>query len=110
MNYDFTFQNWEMHGKRNCARLEFSGSIQTKPDSQAKPGAMSISIQDGTCSGISWFDPELGITIDTTLNQDFKMVMLIPQNQKPKPGVPAKMQSLTNQMNQVMTIKLVSVK
>jgi hypothetical protein len=110
MNYDFTFQNWEMHGKRNCARLEFSGSIQTKPDPSAKPGAMSISIQDGTCSGISWFDPELGITIDTTMNQDFKMVMLIPQNQKPKPGVPAKMQSLTNQMNQVMTIKLVSVK
>ena len=109
MNYDFTFQRWEMHGKRNCARLEFSGTIQTKPDPNAKPGAMSISIADGSTSGVSWFDPELGITIDTTMNQDMKMVIQLPQNPKAKPGAP-RMPSMTNQMNQVMTIKLVSVK
>jgi hypothetical protein len=115
MNYDFTFQSWEMHGKRNCARLEFSGTIQTKPDPNAKPGAMSISILDGTSTGISWFDPELGITIDTTMNQNIKLVMHIPQSQYAKPGAVApgaatRMQSITNQMNQEMTIKLVSVK
>src|ERR1035437_6329864 len=68
MKYDFTFQRWEMHGKRNCARLEFTGTIQTKPDPNAKPGGMSISILDGNTTGISWFDPELGITIDTQMN------------------------------------------
>ncbi len=69
-----------------------------------------MSIHDGTASGTSWFDPELGITIDTGLNQNFKMVMQVPQNPRAKPGTAVKMQSITNQMNQAMTIKLVSVK
>ena len=110
MNYDFTFQSWEMHGTRNCARLDFQGTIQTKPDPEAKPGAVAIDIQDGTCSGTSWFDPDLGITIDTTMNQTMNMVMHVPQNPRAKPGTAVKMQSITNQMNQAMTIKLVSVK
>jgi hypothetical protein len=102
-----------MHGQRNCARMEFTGNIQTKPDPNAKPGGMSISILDGNTTGISWFDPELGITIDTQMNQDMKMVIQFPMPQRAKPGAktPApKMQSITNQMNQVMNIKLESVK
>lgn len=113
MKYDITFQKWEMHGKRNCARLEFQGTVETKPDPQAKPAAMSMSLQDGVTSGVSWFDPELGITIDTTLNQNFTAVILMqmPQNRRAQThGAAPKMQSITNVMNQAMTIKLVSVK
>jgi len=110
LDYTITFQSWEMHGKRNCARLEFSGTIQTKPDPNAKPGDMSISITDGNAFGASWFDPELGITIDTKLNQDMKVTIRLPQNPRAKPGNAAQMQNITSQMNQVMTIKLVSVK
>lgn len=110
MDYTFTFQSWEMHGKRNCARLEFQGTITTKPDSNSKPAAMSISILDGNSSGVSWFDPELGKTIDTSMNQDMKMVIRMPMPQRGKPGAAARVQSITNQMNQVITIKLVSVK
>jgi hypothetical protein len=113
MAYDVTLQGWEMHGKRNCARLEFRGTMQTKPDPNAKAGAMSISILDGNTSGAAWFDPELGITIDTKMNQDLKMVVRVPIPQRAKAGAkPAapQMQSITNQMSQVMTIKLESVK
>ena len=113
MSYDVTFQSWEMHGKRNCARMEFRGTMQTKPDPNAKPGGMSISILDGNTSGVSWFDPELGITIDTQMNQDMKMVIRVPIPQRAKAGgKPAAplVQSITNQMNQGMTIKLESVK
>jgi hypothetical protein len=109
MHYDITFQSREMHGKRNCARLEFSGTIKTRPDANAKPGGMSTSIQDGNTTGVSWFDPELGITIDTTMNQDMQMVIQLPQDPKARAGTP-KMPSMTNQMNQVMSIKLVLVK
>jgi hypothetical protein len=110
MNYDFTFQSWEMHGKRECARVEFQGTIQSKPGSGPGPSGMSMSVQDGTTTGVFWFDPELGITIDTTMNQDLTMLMQLPQNQKAKNSADAKMQSITSQMNQVMSIKLVSVK
>lgn len=103
MAYDFTFASWEMHGKRNCARLEFQGSVNLKPDANAGKSGFSMTIQDGTASGIAWFDPELGITIDTTMNQNFTMLMQVPNGR-------GKMQSITNTMDQAMNIKLVSVK
>jgi len=108
MAYEVTLQSWEMHGKRNCARMEFQGTIQTKPDPAVKPGAMSISILEGNTSGVAWFDPDLGITIDTKMTQDLKMVIRVPM---PARGAAApQMQGITNQMSQVMTIKLESVK
>ena len=110
LNYDFTLKSWEMHGKRNCARLEFAGTIKSMPDTNASPTGMTMNITDGNSSGISWFDPELGITIDTTMNQDMNMVMKLPMNPRGNRGAAGQMQSITNQMNQVMTIKLISVK
>jgi hypothetical protein len=110
MDFDCTFQSWEKHGKRNCARIEFRGTMNSIPGTNANPAAMSMSILNGNSSGVSWFDPELGITIDTTMNQDMKMVMNMPMNPRGNPGAAGRMQTITNQMNQVMTIKLVSVK
>lgn len=107
---NFTFQNWELHGKRNCARLEFQGTITNKPDTDAKPAGMSVSITDGNSSGVSWFDPELGITIDTTMNQDMNMVITVPMNPRGNPDATARMQNITSHMNQIINIKLVSVK
>ncbi len=111
LDYTFTFQNWEKHGPRNCARLEFSGTIKTKPDpdASAAPGGMTISNLNGTSSGTSWFDPEIGLTIDTSMNQDMSMVINLP-SQFGKRGAGGKTQSITNQMTQVMEIKLSSVK
>ena len=69
-----------------------------------------MTITDGDFTGISWFDPELGITIDTTMNEDMKMVMNMPLNLRGKAGAASQMQTITNQMNQILNIKLVSVK
>jgi hypothetical protein len=110
MDFDGTFQKWEMHGQRNCARLEFQGTIKSTPGTNANPTKLSMTITDGDFSGVSWFDPELGITIDTTMNQDIKMVMNLPMNSRGFPGAAGRMQTITNQMNQVVSIKLVSVK
>jgi hypothetical protein len=110
MNYNFTFQSWEMHGKRNCARLDFQGTM--KGDADPKPNAMGMTISDldGTTSGTSWFDPELGTTIDTSMNQDIGMVihMAMPSGRNQDASAPT--QGMTNQMHQVMNLKLVSVK
>jgi len=110
MDFNSTFQSWEMHGKRNCARIESQGSIKSTPGTNATPTALSMTISEGDFTSVSWFDPELGITIDTTLNEDIKMVMNIPTNQRGKAGAAGQMQTITNQMKQVITIKLVSVK
>lgn len=104
VNYNFTFRNWEMHGKRECARLEFDGTVSTK-NAEPKAGQMTMTIHDGTAAGTSWFDPDLGITIDTSVSQNFKMTMQVPTG-----GQAAKMQSVEDDMQQTMSIKLVSVK
>jgi hypothetical protein len=110
LNYDFDFKSWEMHGNRNCARLEFSGTIKSTPDTNASPAGMSINILGGDFSGISWFDPEIGQTIDTTMNQDMNIVIHLPMNPRGNRGGAGQMQNLTNQTTQVQNIKLSSVK
>jgi hypothetical protein len=110
LDYTFTLKKWEMHGKRNCARMEFEGTVKTKPDPNPSPAGMSISGLDGTATGVSWFDPELGMTIDTQMNQDITMLMQLPMNPGAKPGAAGGTQTITNQMSQVMSIKLASVK
>ena len=101
LDYDFTFKSWEMHDKRNCARLEFSGTLKSTPDTNASPNGMSFNILGGDFSGISWFDPDIGETIDTTLNEDITMVIRLPMNPAGNQGGAGQMQSLTNQMTQV---------
>jgi hypothetical protein len=108
LNFDCTFQSWEMHGKRNCARIEFQGTVKSTPGADANPSGLSMTITDGDFSGISWFDPELGITIDMTMNQNMKMTMNMPMNGRGNAA--AKTQTMTNVMNQVINIKLDSVK
>ncbi|MFZ0826585.1 MAG: DUF6263 family protein [Verrucomicrobiia bacterium] len=79
-NYTVTFQNWEPHWNRNCARLEVQSTVKSKPDPNSNPAGTPASSFEGTSSGVSWFDPELGMIIETTANDDMKMVI------NPMPG------------------------
>ena len=65
INNDITFQRWEQRGKRNCARLEFQGTIKGRTTQNPGPNGMTVALQDGTTSGVAWFDPELGLFIDS---------------------------------------------
>jgi len=110
MEYTVTFQSWEQHGKRTCARLEFQGTLKSKPDSNSMPGGMNMNISDGDTSGVSWFDPELGMVIETTAKQDMKMDMTVPVNPRAKTAAAGKTQTITSVMKQEVTMKLESVK
>jgi hypothetical protein len=105
LNYNFTFKSWEMHGKRNCARLEFSGNITSTPNTNASPTGMTINILGGDSSGTSWFDPEIGKTIDTTTNQDINMTIRLPASQLGIPGGAGQMQTLTNHQTVIGQMK-----
>ena len=77
-----------MHGKRNCARMEFQGTFNSTPGANATPAGISMSITGGDITGVSWFDPELGITIDTIMNENMNLVMTMPVNPRGTPGLP----------------------
>ncbi len=104
-NFNFTFVSWEQHGERNCARLEFSGTMQTQSNAPPDPTGMSISMQDGSFTGVLWFDPEFGISIDSQVNEDMTLLITVPGRNAAGPTT----QVLTNQLTQALTFKLDSL-
>jgi serine/threonine protein kinase len=101
MDYTVTFQNWEQHWKRNCARLEFQSTVKTKPDPNSNPAGTSVSSLEGTISGVAWFDPELGMIIEIAGNTDMKMVINRPINPSENPGASGPTQSTIYQWHDV---------
>ena len=65
------FKGWAEHDKRNCALFEHTGAVTNKPG----PGPLGIvvTVETGTLTGKSWFDPELGIYVDTTLDTEISL-------------------------------------
>ncbi len=106
MDYTFSFERWETHGKRTCARLEFQGTMKSKTNPDAAATGMTVSVQNGGSSGVTWFDPELGMVIETIMNQDMNMNMTVPMYGRGKNAT----QTMTMVMKQAITVKLESVK
>jgi serine/threonine protein kinase len=107
LDYTVTFQNWEQHWKRNCARLEFQSTVKTKPDPNSNPAGMSVSSFEGTSSGVAWFDPELGMVIETAANKDMKMVINnMPINPSGNPGASGPPPSTIYQWHDVENVTL----
>jgi hypothetical protein len=62
-----TFKNWEQHGDRKCAHILTEGEILSGPSTNAvNPTAK---IEKGKLSSEMWFDPELGMSIESETNQ-----------------------------------------
>ena len=106
MDYTFSFARWETHGKRTCARLEFQGSMKSKNLPGPASSGTTVSIQDGDSSGVAWFDPELGMVIETIMNQDMNGNVTVPAYGRGKNAT----QTMTIAMKQAITMKVESVK
>jgi serine/threonine protein kinase len=108
-DFKVAFRNWELHGKRNCARLEHQGILKAMPRPDAEPGATGprrIMAETGnTSSGVSWFDPELGMTLETVTRNEITLV----QRGTPIPGAPEPPASAPTQCHRTITLKLISV-
>ncbi|HVU07224.1 MAG TPA: DUF6263 family protein [Verrucomicrobiae bacterium] len=71
LNMKFTFKNWEQHADRQCAHVEMTGSVSTKSVSTASGAA--IQIEKGKIAGEFWFDPDLGMLVESDNNQSIAM-------------------------------------
>ncbi|HXR05663.1 MAG TPA: DUF6263 family protein [Verrucomicrobiae bacterium] len=105
MDLTTTFERWETHGQRNCARLEVQGSLKGKANSGSAAPGMTFAVQDGDVSGVAWFDPELGLVIETIMNQNMNVNIAMPM-----PGRKNATQSMAMAMKQEITMKVESVK
>ena len=105
LNFTNTFKGWEMHGARNCARIEFSGTIESGPGGGIGPMGMAMTIQNGQSTGVYWFDPEFGLPIDSNMSDDMTMTIDIPKRAQAQVGAA----TITSQVSQVINSKVDSL-
>lgn len=106
MDYTMTFQNWEKRNDRYCARIGMDGTVKSSGEQSPNAQGMKISIEGGKSSGDTLFDLDMGMFIESTMNQDMKMNITIPNPAAAsKPGTP-KTLNITSLMNQVIKTKL----
>lgn len=94
VNSQYTFKGWEQHNNHKSALLEFTGTISSVSDPAAGGG---VTIDNGKTSGKVWFDPILGMVIDT----DVKQGMVIKINTQG--------QAITTKVNSTVSNKLVKI-
>ena len=105
-DYTFTFVRWETNEDRTCARLEFQGTLKSKPNqAPASASGETFDVRDGDSSGVAWFDPELGLVTKTIMNQNMNMSMTMPM-----PGRRNATQGMSIAMKQDITMRVKSVK
>ncbi|MGD0350103.1 MAG: DUF6263 family protein [Verrucomicrobiota bacterium] len=108
MDYTFTFEHWEKHDGRYCARISFEGTIKSKVGQNLQIQGMSGSLEDSQSSGVTWFDLDMGMFVENNMKQDMKLLMTIPA--QGRGNAPAgQSQTITDVMHQLVTVKLESV-
>lgn len=105
MDYTYTFKNWEQRDGHYCARIAIDGTVKSKPGAASQVAGMKISVQDGKSSGETWFDPEVGQFVESTVNQDMKMNIEMPTSGRGNAGG-GPGQVITNVMSQLITVKV----
>jgi RNA polymerase sigma factor (sigma-70 family) len=83
LDLKYTFKNWEQHGDRRCARVEFSGRVSTKDTGAAAASGMQVEITKGTVSGEFWYDPDLSMTVDSDNQQNLSLKIVMRQGEMP---------------------------
>ena len=71
INLKNTFKEWEPRGGRQCVRIAFKGDVSSKPD--PKSPNTSAKIENGEVSGESWFDPALGMMVQSNDAEDMPL-------------------------------------
>lgn len=67
---DFVFQRWEERAGHKCALIEFTGTLS--PNSQSS----AVMQTAGKMSGKIWFDPLLGMKVETFSDWDLKLTVM----------------------------------
>jgi hypothetical protein len=69
-----TFKGWEQRDGRRVALIESAGAITTKP--AAGNSLVTITVEDGgKTEGKAWFDPALGMVVESTTTSEFSIKM-----------------------------------
>jgi hypothetical protein len=114
VNTTNTLRGWQEREGRKCARLEFRGVLAMKTGQAEGVLALAgLGIQDGRLSGKSWFDPAIGLPIETTLEQSCMIVGSLPnfgRRNNPGQGTNSAPRKVSSPWRQTVTLKLEEAK
>jgi RNA polymerase sigma factor (sigma-70 family) len=81
------FKNWEQRANYKCMHITFTGTISAGAGSDAS--ALQAKIEKGTVTGNIWFDPELGMAVESANDVDAQLkinqngqIQTVPLNEK----------------------------
>ncbi len=77
LDLKFTLKNWEQHGDARCAHVEAEGTLAMKTPSAAS--GMLVDITKAAISGQFWYDPALGMVVDSVNRQNLSMKITVRQ-------------------------------
>ena len=67
-----TLRGWQEHDGKKCARVEFAGTLSSVGEGTSGGALpMRMSLQGGSLTGHSWFSPDVGMTIETAVDQNY---------------------------------------
>jgi hypothetical protein len=101
----YTFRGWQVHDDRKCALLEFKGTVKSARGSSSSKSITS-NIEKGEITGKSWFDPELGMVIESISDQAVTSKGSIKWKRAATNAPP---QNFTSEARQHTNIKLIDV-
>jgi hypothetical protein len=64
----YRFRGWQQRGEHKCALVEFEGNIKPRGTNTSR-GGISSSVESGTINGRTWFDPDLGLVVESLQEQ-----------------------------------------
>jgi hypothetical protein len=94
LNSTYRFTQWETRNGYRCMKLEQTGDVIPKPVANSP---MSLKVEDGRISGQTWFDPALGMIVDSIAEQTMTR------------RVAAQGKSLTMQSREKSTLQLLKI-
>jgi RNA polymerase sigma factor (sigma-70 family) len=81
------FKNWEQRANHKCMHITFTGTVSAEAGSDAS--TLQAKIEKGTVTGNIWFDPELGMAVESTNDVDAQLkinqngqIQTVPLNEK----------------------------
>jgi len=77
INLTYTFTGWDDHDGRKCAKLDYSGTVKSKPG--AAPATFAL--DSGKMTGTTWFDSDAGVVVENTSTQNMNMKVTPTPNQ-----------------------------
>jgi hypothetical protein len=105
LNNYYTFKEWDKRTDQRLAFVQFSGNMDSQSKKGADAGLMNISLENAFFTGKSWYNPEIGIAVETQIDQDMTFII------KTKVPVRGKTQeqAITSKMKNRVSVKLVDI-